>query len=1018
MKIKTLLLAVMGLLCLIAISAIAWNTRYVVQDFKEAKRLVYSNQIAEQSLQLSTQLAYERGFTATVLADRNPPLEIIREQLKKERDTSDALYNVFILEIQGIIQLLDSQVLFQNVAKLNRYREQQLKLRAEIDRSLVQGRTTNQNISNGNNTLPNQIIERSIIRSSRHIGSSANAITQQTGNQNISYNPLENEWIQSISDLIEQVRLLRQMIMAPTDPRDFATYYSLIVKEIFHSFTESMGIQRVVIGKVLVAQRSFKKEEIELLLKQESLIQVAEQKLSAVLQFFPPSEEIQRSREAFVKAYHLEYKNLYEQILAASDENQPYPITAFEWFSQATEAIDSVLTFSLAIDNLISGQVNKVKEQSNFMVYSLLATIILVGSLFIIAYFMTYRRIVNPLAQLEKAATRMSNGNLEHAILLESSDEFSRLGDTFDLMRRNLLDDIRQREMVEMELRKLHNAMLHSLNSVVITDSEGLVEYVNPCFEAASGYTLAEIAGSKFNQIRHSSTPIELFKEMWDTIKKGQIWEGEIQNQKKNGEFFWNMLSIAPVKNGQNSITHFISTHHDITERKAMEKRLNFLAYHDELTGLPNRTLLIDRFNQTCSRAKRSGHQLALLVLDLDRFKNINDTLGHSTGDKVLIEIAERLKEQARGGETITRYGGDEFVILLSDVQESKTIANASQRILDIISEPIELDGRTLHVTCSLGVAIWPDNGDDLPALLSHADAAMYKAKQHGRDRFQFFTEELNSQNQKRMEMENDLHAAIENREFELFYQPQIDTTNGTIFGAEALIRWNHPKQGIISPASFIPLAEETGMILAIGQWVLETACQQAIKWKEQGFDSLLLSINVSVRQLEEPDFDMLLREILKKTKLPADNLELEITESTMMQDPEYMITVLDQLSQVGVKLALDDFGTGHSSLAYLQRFHFDKLKIDRSFINHVADSTDAAAIAKTIGAMAKSLHLEIIAEGVETQQQVDFLTDCGCNQVQGFFYSEAVPVERFEYLLDKQRSKSSTLNQSAPSTI
>ena len=949
----------MGLLCLIAISAIAWNTRYVVQDYKEAKRLVFSNQIAEQSLQLSTQLAYERGFTATILADSKPAIEIIKDQLAKERYTSDALYNLFIIEIQGVTKLLDSQVLYQNVAKLNKFREQQLKYRAKVDRQILLNSTDNEKLS--------------------------------------------NQWIDALSGLIEQVRLLRQMIMAPSDPRDFATYYSLIVKEIFHSFTESMGLQRVVIGKVLVSQRAFEKKELEQLLKQENMIAVVEQKLAAVLQFFPPSQEIQEAREGFVETYHLQYKNLYGKILTASENNQPYPVTAFEWFSQATKAIDSVLKFSLTIDNLISGQVNKVKDQSNFMVYSLLATIILVGSLFIVAYFMTYRRIINPLVQLESAATRMSNGNLEHAVLLDSNDEFSRLGDTFDLMRRNLLDDIRQREMVEMELRKLHNAMLHSLNSVVITDSEGLVEYVNPCFEAASGYTLNEISGTKFNQIRHPSTPIELFKAMWDTIKKGQIWEGEIQNRKKNGEFFWNMLSIAPVKNSQNLVTHFISTHHDITERKGMEKRLNFLAYHDELTGLPNRTLLIDRFNQTCSRAKRSGHQLALLVLDLDRFKNINDTLGHSTGDKVLIEIADRLRGQARGGETITRYGGDEFVILLSDVQDSQTIANASQRILDIISEPIEIDGRTLHVTCSLGVAIWPDNGNDLPALLSHADAAMYKAKQHGRDRFQFFTEELNCQNQKRMEMENDLHEAIENKEFELYYQPQIDTNSGKIFGAEALIRWNHPKQGIISPAAFIPLAEETGMILSIGQWVMETACQQAVEWQKQGYNNILMSINVSVRQLEEPDFDMLLREILKKTSLNAQGLELEITESTMMQDPEYMINVLDQLNQVGVKLALDDFGTGHSSLAYLQRFRFDKLKIDRSFINHVADSSDAAAIAKTIGAMAKSLHLEIIAEGVENQQQVDFLDECGCNQVQGFFYSEAVPVKRFQELLAEQ---------------
>jgi len=583
MKIKFLLFAVMGLLCLIAVSAITWNTRYVVHDHQEAKRLVYTNNLAESSLHFTAQLAYERGFTATLLSSKKVLPSDAKKQLSREQKSSDLLYKQFTNELERANDLLDNSMLYQNIAKLNKLREGQLKLRAQIIQHLYAKKYKNY--------------------------------------------PNTPQWISLITELIEQVNLLRQMIMAPSDPRDFAIYYSLMAKEIFHTFTESMGLQRVIIGQTIMQKRPFTEKEMTKLLKLQYLLKVVEGKLTNLLQFFPPSQITQQAREDFINAFHLNYNKQYQDILDASNNKQTYPVTALKWFEQSTITIKSILNYSQSIDNQITKQVYKVKEHSNFMVYSLLAIIALVTVIFLIAYIMTYRRIVNPLAVLEAAATSISNGNLEQEIALKSNDEFSRLGDTFDLMRRNLLEDIRQRELVEIELRKLHNAMLHSLNSVVITDCDGFIEYVNPCFEATSGYSFEELVGKKFNQIRHPSTPLHVYNEMWDRIKKGQIWEGEIQNQKKNGESFWNMLSIAPVKNTKSVITHFISTHHDITEHKDMEKRLNFLAYHDELTGLPNRTLLIDRFTQTCSRAARSGHQLALLVLDLDRFKNINDVL-------------------------------------------------------------------------------------------------------------------------------------------------------------------------------------------------------------------------------------------------------------------------------------------------------------------------------------------------------------------------------------------------------
>lgn len=954
---KELIILILSVLSAIAISMIGWNAFDVAKEYRQAQRLVESNRIAELTLKAGTELAYERGLTATLLARDGEPDSAALQQLQQQRKNIDTL----CLDIEAMLIKFtaeyDNADLRQHIRKLDQQRVRLVLRRAEIDEAL-----------------------------------------QTQG----SHAKIRLLWMSEMTEHIAQIEHMRRSLIAPHGADQFATHYGQLVQESFRSYLETTGLQRALLGQVVAERRPLTKEELQQLYHQNNLIEIIEEKLNGALQFFPPSVEISKARQDFIAIFHVEYRNLRDAVVAAGQQGSDYPVDSLFWFKAASKAIESIIAYSHAINIQINRNISSVVDHANTTVMLLLATILLVGSIFAISYRLIFVRFIRPLTLLEQAANTIAHGDLQRSIQIDSKDEFGRFADTFDSMRLRLLEDRRQREQTEQELRKLHNAMIYSVSSIVITDLEGIVEYVNPCFETTTGYSSTEVVGSKFNQLRSEQTSDETYKEMWDRIKSGAVWEGELQNKKKNGDLFWELVSIAPVLNSNGVVTHFIGTQHDISERKAMEGRLNYLAYHDDLTGLPNRMLLNDRFCQEHARAKRKGEEFALLILDLDNFKVINDTLGHNTGDKVLVEVASRLQDQARSGETVTRYGGDEFVILLTDIGSKNDLNIAAKRITDIIAEPIEQDERTLHVTCSVGIAIWPNNGDDLPSLLSHADAAMYSAKEQGRDRFEFYTDDLNQKNEQRMEMENELRGAIERGEFELHYQPQVDLITGIITGMEALLRWNNPTLGEVPPVDFIPVAEETGLILAIGQWVIERAVEQTIKWHEMGYDNLVISVNVSVRQLEEPDFSLLLRHILKKFPMAPDKLEMEVTETMMMNDPKKMISILNEIKEVGVKLAMDDFGTGHSSLAYLQRFPFDKLKIDRSFIKNVANNEDAAAIAKTIGAMARSLHLELIAEGVEEQEQVDFLLDCGCNAIQGFYFSRPVPVAAFEKLLER----------------
>jgi len=531
-----------------------------------------------------------------------------------------------------------------------------------------------------------------------------------------------------------------------------------------------------------------------------------------------------------------------------------------------------------------------------------------------------------------------------------------------------------------------------STSAICITDANERIVSVNPALTLITGYTPEEVIGQTPKLFSAGLQGEASGDEMWARITARGLWNGEVWHRRKNGEVFPAWLTITAVKDGDGAVTHYTGSFDDISERKRSQEHIQFLAHHDALTRLPNRTLLEDRIRQAIAKSRRDGKHTAVLFLDLDRFKLINDTLGHDTGDQLLARVAERLKSVLRETETVARLGGDEFIIVIPGLADVERAARVAQKVLEVVSAPQLIDERALHVTPSIGISIFPEDGDDVPTLLRNADTAMYHAKESGRNNFQFFTQDMNQAVQERVSIESDLRTAIDNEQFVLFYQPQVDCRSGEVSGMEALIRWRHPQHGLVPPNRFIPIAEETGLIVAIGDWVLREACRQARGWHDQGQHGLRVSVNLSARQLRQANLCEMIATTLAESGLPASALELELTESLLMDDPESASTLLRALAGLGIRMAIDDFGTGYSSLAYLKRFPVARLKIDRSFVRDLCSDANDAAIVRAVVAMAASLRMEVIAEGVETVEQLQFLQAHGCFEVQGFLFSPPLP--------------------------
>lgn len=692
----------------------------------------------------------------------------------------------------------------------------------------------------------------------------------------------------------------------------------------------------------------------------------------------------------------------------------------------------------------------------------------------------------------------------------------------------SVIEDISARRQAEAQMRELASVVEQTADSVVITDRDGIIQYVNPAYENTTGYTRQEALGRKTSILKSGQHTAEFYHDLWATILAGRVFRGVITNRRKDGRLYYEEKTITPLMDGSGHITHFVSTGKDITERmQAMEAlreseanlakaqrmvhlgswdwnvvtnelrwsdeiyrifglepqqfgatyeaflssvhpddracvtaaveralyarepysidhrivrpdgterivheqaeatfdeaghavrmvgtvqdvtehrqaqdRLNYLAYYDALTGLPNRILLLDRLHQAMLDARRNERLVAVMFLDLDRFKIINDTLGHETGDELIRAVAERLRRCVRASDTLSRLGGDEFTAIVADVGHVDAVVQVAQKIIDGLAPPFAIGGRELFVNASVGITLYPLDDNSPEGLLRNADAAMYLAKESGRNNYQFYTTELNRRTARRLTLETALRRALERGEFQLHYQPQIDLGTGRIIGAEALIRWQSPEMGMVPPLEFIPLAEETGLIVAIGEWVLRTACAQMQAWCEAGFEGMRIAVNVSGRQFHNRGLARTVADVLEETRLDPRRLDLELTESLLLHNVNAALDVMGELHGSGAVFSIDDFGTGYSSLSYLKRFPIDTLKIDRSFVSGIPDDTDDVEIVLAVIAMAHGLGIKVIAEGVETAQQLAFLRAHGCDAMQGYYFSKPVPAEEMMAML------------------
>ncbi|QDP73003.1 EAL domain-containing protein [Legionella israelensis] len=551
--------------------------------------------------------------------------------------------------------------------------------------------------------------------------------------------------------------------------------------------------------------------------------------------------------------------------------------------------------------------------------------------------------------------------------------------------------DVTQKRLAEDELRIRDRAVEASTHGVVIIDVlkvEHPVIYINKAFQKITGYTEKQALGKNLASLLGRSSDDLNYKRLALAIKELREETVEVESLRRDGEVFWCELSVAPVKDSFDQVRHYVCIVNDVTERREMEKQLLRQATHDSLTELPNRVLLMDRVEQAILQAKKKKSTLAFLFLDLDRFKMTNDTLGHSMGDKLLQVVANRLLIATDDYDTVARLGGDEFVVLLSEIPDHHEAEKKAREILSLVEKPVQIEQHSLKITASIGISYYPRDGKDYESLMKTADLSMYHAKDSGRNTYRVFEQEMNRRIINTMQLDTALRDALKNNEFYLAYQPLIDLKNEKIVGVEALLRWKSKTLGQVAPVDFIPMAEENGQIIEISVWVMEEACKQLKRWHNLGLKDLTMAVNISGRQFRQDKLFETVQKVLEKTELEAKYLELEMTETLLIEDIEHVVDAMHILKDMGVKLVIDDFGTGYSSLSYLKQFPVDKLKIDRSFINEMISDDNDAAIAKAIINLGHSLNLEVLAEGIENEFQKNFVTANGCDYAQGYYFT------------------------------
>jgi diguanylate cyclase (GGDEF)-like protein/PAS domain S-box-containing protein len=563
--------------------------------------------------------------------------------------------------------------------------------------------------------------------------------------------------------------------------------------------------------------------------------------------------------------------------------------------------------------------------------------------------------------------------------------------------------DISERKHDEKRIRTLLQAVEQSPVSVLMTDTQGAIEYVNQAFEQVTGYTAAEILGKNPRILKSENTPPSYFQELWKAMAEGRSWQGELQNRKKDGTLFWERAHIAPVLDEASNITHYLAVKEDITLQKQQEEKIIHQANYDSLTDLPNRFLTLDRLSQLIKEAQRKGSLAAVLFLDLDDFKKINDSMSHEAGDKLLIQAAKRLQASVRIDDTVSRLGGDEFIVLLGNLSALEEVYPIAEKLLSSFRKPFLLDGRELVLTASIGISIYPNDGDNPAELLRNADMAMYHSKEQGRNTYNYFTPAMNRGISRRLQLEEHLQGALERNEFKLHFQPILDTVTRDIVAVEALLRWDNPTLGEVRPDEFIPIMEQTGQIVPIGYYVIREALSQIKTWNKNLTRIFKVAINISPRQFRDPNFSHAIEGLLHEFALPNTAIELEVTEGVLMSGNAYIDETLKSLNNLGIGIIMDDFGTGYSSLSYLRNYPFEALKIDRSFVSDITIDPADRELVNAIIAMAQGLGLRVVAEGVETEEQFSLLAKQNCEMVQGYLFSRPVSADKITRIIKKK---------------
>ncbi len=605
--------------------------------------------------------------------------------------------------------------------------------------------------------------------------------------------------------------------------------------------------------------------------------------------------------------------------------------------------------------------------------------------------WLVVRFMLRPLGRATAQIRAMASGAQELGELpVSRDDEVGELLGSFNSL-------VRQRRKDEAELKLAANVFDNAMDGVVVTDLGARILSVNPAFTEITGYSAAEVVGRTPRLLRSEHHGPGFYRSLWQSLLRDGRWEGEIWNRRKNGEVFLEWLSIGVVTDKDGQPMRYVGVFNDITEMRRKDENIRHLAFHDPLTGLANRALLLDRLEHGIDLARRDRCRIGVIFIDLDRFKVINDSLGHDVGDELLRQTASRLAGCLRESDTIARIGGDEFVVLIKDRGELSDYAALAEKIIATVGESLEVCGHAMRTGASVGIACYPEDGEEVVVLMKHADAAMYAAKAAGRGTYRFFQKAMTERAVHRLKLEMELRNAVANGDLELHYQPQVALAGGELCGVEALVRWRHPQLGLVPPSDFIPLAEETGLIGPLGDWVLAEACRQLALWQAQGLAVPRVAVNLSALQLQQGDLVERIVGLARRHGIAPAALEIELTESAVMANPEYISRVFARLRNLGVRIAIDDFGTGYSSLAYLRRLPIDTLKVDRSFVMNADRDEGDAQIVRTIIALAHSLHLEVLAEGVESEAQAAFLRSCGCATVQGFLYARPLPAPALE---------------------